>query len=123
MTVGGASRTERARTAGPSPFSGWGSTGFWFSLPAWLLIIGVAIVPMATTVYLSFTSENLARPGATRWLGLANYQRQVLSPDFLHAAWITALIAIGGVLVQLPVGMALALAVRRLASRSRVLRS
>jgi multiple sugar transport system permease protein len=114
---------RRARALGAPRLTGPAWTGFWFSLPAWVLILAVAVVPMATTVYLSFTSENLARPGATRWLGLGNYQRQVLAPDFVHAAWITALIAVGGLLVQVPIGMALALAIRRLATNSRLLRS
>lgn len=88
-------------------------TGFWLALPAWALILLVAVIPIVTTAYLSLTSENLARPAATRFLGLDNYVDRVLTPDFLHAVWITVLIAVGGLLVQVPLGMGLAVLVNR----------
>lgn len=89
------------------------ATGFLLALPAWITILAIAIVPILTTVALSLTSENLARPGATRFVGLDNYINRVLTPEFVHNVWITAVIAVGGLLVQLPLGIGLALIIDR----------
>jgi multiple sugar transport system permease protein len=100
-----------------------GITGFLLALPAWLLIVAIAIVPLATTVVLSLTSEHLARPGSTRFVYFDNYIYRVFTPDFLHSLWITLVIAIGGLLVQMPIGIGLALIINRGIRGIRVVRS
>jgi multiple sugar transport system permease protein len=89
------------------------AVGFWLALPASLLVLGVVIVPIITTVYLSLTSENLARPGQTRFVGIDNFVNHVLTPDYVHAAIVTAQITFGGLILQLPIGMGLALLLSR----------
>jgi multiple sugar transport system permease protein len=109
-----AQRPQRDRAAALSRGVSQGNgVGFWLALPASILVLGVVIVPIFTTVYLSLTSENLARPGQTRFVGLENFVNQVLTPDYVHAAIVTAQITFGGLLLQLPIGMGLALLLSR----------
>jgi len=88
-------------------------TGLWLSMPAWMLIIAVAVIPIAVTVYLSFTNECLVHPGQTRVIGLDNYLNYVLAEPFLRAFGVTAVIAVGGLLLQVPLGIGLALLLER----------
>jgi len=89
----------------------WGA-GYLFLAP-WLFGFFVLTAgPMATSLYLSFTSFDLLQP--PRWIGLANYQRMFGDdPRFVAALWVT----IRYVILSVPLKLAFALALAMLLDR------
>jgi multiple sugar transport system permease protein len=88
-------------------------------LPAWLLLVAVVLVPLGMAVYASLTNESLVSVRPTEFTGLENYRTQVLSGDFWASLLVTVQIIVFSLLVQVPVGYALALAlVRRFRGRT-----
>ena len=83
--------------------------GYGFLSP-WLLgFFGLTILPMAYSLYLSFTNYNIFSP--PKWIGLDNYIRMFTSdPSFMQSAQITLIY----VLVGTPITLAAALAVAML---------
>nr|WP_242061405.1 sugar ABC transporter permease [Microbacterium ureisolvens] len=83
--------------------------GYGFLVP-WLVgFFGLTLIPMAYSLYLSFTSYNIFSP--PRWIGLDNYIRMFTSdPAFMQSAQITLIY----VLVGTPITLAAALGVAML---------
>ncbi len=83
--------------------------GYGFLSP-WLLgFFGLTILPMAYSLYLSFTNYNIFSP--PKWIGLDNYIRMFTNdPSFMQSAQITLIY----VLVGTPITLAAALAVAML---------
>lgn len=84
-------------------------TGYGFLVP-WLIgFFGLTLIPMAYSLYLSFTSYNIFSP--PKWIGLDNYIRMFTSdPAFIQSAQITLIY----VLIGTPVMLAAALGVAML---------
>ncbi|WP_460796805.1 carbohydrate ABC transporter permease [Microbacterium sp. GXF0217] len=83
--------------------------GYGFLVP-WLVgFFGLTLIPMAYSLYLSFTSYNIFSP--PKWIGFDNYVRMFTSdPAFMQSAQITLIY----VLVGTPITLAAALAVAML---------
>lgn len=81
-----------------------------YLLPAWLLVGAVVVVPLALSLWMSMRSETMLRSG--RFVGLANFQ-EVLTGDFWPALWITLVFSLAAILVQVPIGVGLALVLNR----------
>jgi multiple sugar transport system permease protein len=83
--------------------------GYGFLVP-WLVgFFGLTLIPMAYSLYLSFTAYNIFSP--PRWIGLDNYVRMFTSdPAFVQSAQITLIY----VLVGTPITLAAALGVAML---------
>ena len=83
--------------------------GYGFLIP-WLIgFFGLTLVPMAYSLYLSFTSYNIFSP--PKWVGFNNYIRLFTDdPNFIQSAQITLIY----VLVGTPITLAAALAVAML---------
>jgi pectin-derived oligosaccharide transport system permease protein len=83
--------------------------GYAFLIP-WLIgFLGLTIIPMAYSLYLSFTSYNIFQP--PKWIGLDNYIRMFTDdPAFIQSAQITLIY----VLVGTPITLAAALLVAML---------
>lgn len=94
-----------------------------FTLPAWLVVLGVVIVPMALGVYLSFRNQSLASLAPPAFVGFENYRTEVFSPSFVDALRVTALLAGLGLLIEFPIGTALALLLNRELRGMRLIRS
>jgi multiple sugar transport system permease protein len=94
-----------------------------FTLPSWLVVLGVVIVPVGFGIYLSFGNASFASLDPPAFVGFTNYQTEVLAPSFLNAAWATALIAGLGLLIQFPIGIGLALLLNRELRGMRIIRS
>ena len=84
-------------------------TGYGFLVP-WLIgFFGLTLIPMAYSLYLSFTSYNIFSP--PKWIGLDNYIRMFTTdPAFIQSAQITLIY----VLIGTPVMLAAALGVAML---------
>ncbi|MDW4572015.1 sugar ABC transporter permease [Microbacterium sp. M3] len=83
--------------------------GYGFLVP-WLVgFFGLTLIPMAYSLYLSFTSYNIFSP--PKWIGLDNYIRMFTNdPAFIQSAQITLIY----VLVGTPITLAAALGVAML---------
>jgi multiple sugar transport system permease protein len=82
-----------------------------FLLP-WLLgFFGLAVVPMATSLYLSFTSYSLITP--PRWIGLQNFQNMLGDARLLNSLRVTFTYVIVSVPLQLLFALLLALLLDR----------
>lgn len=83
----------------------WSRSGYLFLTP-WLVgVIGLVLVPLAFSLYLSFTDYNLL--SSPEWVGLDNY-RQLFGDDdrYLHSLRLT----VGYVVLAVPLQLAAALA-------------
>ena len=83
----------------------------WFFLAPALLLLGVFVIgPIGYLFYLSFTNGSFTKDGVT-WVGLKNYLRLILNPDFLQVIWNTAYFTIATVIpsIVIPLGLAVLL--------------
>ena len=74
--------------------------GYGFLVP-WLIgFFGLTLIPMAYSLYLSFTSYNIFQP--PKWIGLDNYIRMFTSdPAFMQSAQITLIYVLVGTPITL----------------------
>lgn len=94
-----------------------------FTLPAWCLVVPLALVPLIMGVWLSLRDQTLGSPLPTNFVGLDNYRTDVWSPTFGQALLVTAMILVIGLLIQIPLGLLLAVLLERGIRGSRFLRS
>lgn len=87
--------------------------GLWFASPGLLLLLLFLVAPFLAAVALSFTSERLASPLPTRFIGLENYVTTLGSESFREAfvnnVWFTAIV----VPVQTAIALGLAMLVNQ----------
>ncbi len=75
--------------------------------PALALIFGLVLYPFAYSVLLSFQSYDLQR-GLTGWIGLASYERIIISVDYQSALWASVIWTVGSISGQVVAGLAIA---------------
>jgi multiple sugar transport system permease protein len=95
----------------------------WLTAPTWIILLALFALPLGVGVYLSFRSESLSGLGAGEFVGLDNYRREILSPDFVGAFRTTVLIMVIGMIVQLPAALVLAVFLRWNLRGTRLFRS
>jgi multiple sugar transport system permease protein len=81
--------------------------------PAVLLRLVVTAYPIGYAVWLSLQKANLATPGDTSFVGLANYQTVLTDKYWWTAFVVTLAITVISVAIELVLGMALALVMHR----------
>src|ERR1700694_2639077 len=81
--------------------------------PAVLLMLVVTAYPIGYAVWLSLQKANLATPGDTSFVGLANYQTVLTDKYWWTAFVVTLAITVISVAIELVLGMALALVMHR----------
>ena len=82
-----------------------------FLLPWILGFLGLAIVPMASSLYLSFTDYNLIRP--PEWIGIENFQRMFADARLLNSLRVTFTYVVVSVPLQLVFALAIAMLLDR----------
>ncbi|GAA3871180.1 sugar ABC transporter permease [Saccharothrix violaceirubra] len=87
--------------------------GLLLCLPAILVMAAVAGWPIVYSVWLSLRRYDLKFPDRTEFVGLDNYVTVLSSPYWWNALWITVVITVVSVAVELVLGMALALVMHR----------
>lgn len=97
--------------------------GFLIVLPALLILVAFYIYPLLYSTYMSFHFFDLAKPQAFRAVGLANYQKILLSPEFRNALKNTVLYAGVAVPTEFVFGLLLALALANLQVGRNLLRT
>ena len=98
--------------------------GWWFSLPALLLIAVFLLLPVVAALLLSFTDFDLyalADPANLRYIGLENYRTLLVTPLFWQALGNTALFVVLGVPLSLLASLGAALLVDSRLARFRPL--
>ncbi len=81
---------------------------FYLTISPWLIgLIAFTVIPMALSLYLSFTQWNVVRSPV--WIGLDNYVRMFTrDPDFYQSLKVTLLFTITSVPLQMVVALLLA---------------
>ncbi|WP_206787933.1 carbohydrate ABC transporter permease [Amycolatopsis sp. MtRt-6] len=82
-------------------------------LPALLFVVAVTQLPFLLTVFYSFQSWNLVRPGSRHFVGLQNYVDVFSDTTFLVALLNTVLLTVVCVFVALLLGLGLAILLDR----------
>lgn len=82
-------------------------------LPTWLLIIAVFALPILGAFYLSFRNETLGAFVAARFIGLDNYVQAFTDPRFWESVWVTVILIVLAIIVQVPLGVGLAVLLHR----------
>jgi len=98
-----------------APTSSWAKArermAWLFVAPAVLVVIVVAIYPLARTVQLSFTNARLASTSATEWVWFENYERLWRDDDFWNALQNTIVFTVAAVAFETLLGMIIALTI------------
>ncbi|MFT7840783.1 sugar ABC transporter permease [Saccharothrix sp. BKS2] len=87
--------------------------GLLLCAPAILVMAAVAGWPIVYSVWLSLQRYDLKFPDRTEFIGLENYATVLSNPYWWNAMWITVVITVVSVAVELVLGMALALIMHR----------
>jgi len=82
---------------------------WWFVLPSMVLVLGIAIYPLLWMVRTSFTNMYLPRAQRARFIGLENYGKVLSEQYMLNSLEVTVLFVIGAVILEMILGMALAM--------------
>jgi trehalose/maltose transport system permease protein len=69
------------------------------------------MIPLAQTVYLSFTNDRLADLRPAEWVGLDNYRRLLDDEDFRSAIWVTVRFTLITLVFEFLLGLMIALVV------------
>lgn len=99
-------------------------TGWAFSAPFLIVFLAFLALPILASFVLSFTDfslGNLVDPFSAPFIGINNYARLIHDPKFLQAAFNTAYFVVVGVVLNLALGLAAAVALNRGISRFRAL--
>lgn len=97
---------------------------FLLLLPAVAVILAVVAVPLAVSLWSSFTPYNLTRPATLyTFVGLRNYERLFQNADFWWAFGRTILFITVTLNLELVLGLGLALLVNQITKGQRILRT
>jgi multiple sugar transport system permease protein len=86
-----------------------GGTGRWFLLPGLAFLFTIDLIPLLYSVWVSFYNWWLIRPRDVRFVGLGNYLRLGVDPEFNRAVVVTTLLTFGAVALEFLAGLGLAL--------------
>src|SRR2546429_9746523 len=75
-------------------------------LPAFIYVILVTQIPFLLTIYYSFFSWNLLKPGSFKFSGLENYLTLVTDESVRIAVWNTVLLTASVIAISVILGMA-----------------
>jgi multiple sugar transport system permease protein len=98
------------------------SLPYLLTFPALLALIGI-LYPFVLGVYYTFTNYTLTEPGNIRLVGLANYIEIFKNIDFWRAFGLTFVFAVSVVMIELALGLGVALLLKDAFPGVRILRS
>jgi trehalose/maltose transport system permease protein len=78
-------------------------------LPSLLVVILVALVPLAQSFWLSLTNARLASSREVEFVGLAQYQYLLTNDDFIRSFWNTVVFTVSSVTIETILGVVIAL--------------
>jgi multiple sugar transport system permease protein len=98
------------------------SLPYLLTLPALIVLIGI-LYPFVLGVYYTFTNYTLTEPGNIQWVGPANYVEIFKNTDFWNAFGLTFVFAAFVVMIELALGLGVALLLKDAFPGVRILRS
>jgi multiple sugar transport system permease protein len=98
------------------------SLPYLLTFPALIALIGI-LYPFVLGVYYTFTNYTLTEPGNIRLVGLANYIEIFRNIVFWKALWLTFVFAASVVMIELALGLGVALLLKDAFPGVRILRS
>ena len=87
--------------------------GMLLCAPAVIIMVAVAAYPVIYSVYLSLQRYDLRFPDQAKFIGFDNYSAVLSSPFWWDALWVTVIITVVSVAIELVLGMGLALVMHR----------
>jgi len=81
--------------------------------PAVIVMLAVTAYPIVYAIYLSLERYDLRFPNRSKFIGIDNYTTVLTSSYWWHALWVTLLITVVSVVIELVLGMGLALLMHR----------
>jgi multiple sugar transport system permease protein len=108
------------RTQRPNPPDR--SLPYLLTFPALVALIGI-LYPFVLGVYYTFTNYTLTEPGNIRFVGLVNYAEIFKHIDFWKAFNLTFIFAVSAVMIELALGLGVALLLKETFLGVRILRS
>ena len=94
-----------------------------FTAPTWILLSLTIVFPLLYGVYLSFLNINLGSFVPSKFIGLANYKLALTAPETYSTLLTTIELMLIGLLVQIPLGIFLAVVLHQNLKGSRFFRS
>ena len=94
-----------------------------FTAPTWILLSLTIVFPLLYGVYLSFLNINLGSFVPSKFIGLANYKLASTAPETYSTLLTTIQLMAAGLLVQIPLGIFLAVILHQNLKGSRFFRS
>lgn len=85
--------------------------GWLLILPTILVVLGIAIYPLAESIRLSLTNFRSSRPDRWRYVGFENYQELLSNDTFLNSLWNTIVFTVASVGLETLLGMIIALTI------------
>jgi len=83
--------------------------GFSLMLPTLIVIFGVTLIPFVSSLWLSLLRRDVGRPQLDAFVGLGNYLNLLQDERFLNSLWVTVLFSLTSVILELILGLAIAL--------------
>jgi multiple sugar transport system permease protein len=83
------------------------------SAPSMIFLLLMATLPLASLLVMGTFRIDMTNPMRNRWMGLGNYLEMWKDARFWHALGVTAIYTVSTVLLQVALGLALALALFR----------
>ena len=77
-------------------------------LPAFVYVVIITQIPFALTIYYSFFSWNLLRPGSFQFIGLDNYANLLTDESVRTAVWNTVILTVSVIGISVVLGLAVA---------------
>ncbi|GAA4288745.1 sugar ABC transporter permease [Georgenia daeguensis] len=90
-----------------------GRLGWWLAGPAFIVMLAVTLYPILQAIYDSLFRYRLTAPDEREFVGLANYGVVLTDPIFWRDLWVTVIITVITVLIELVLGFALAMVMHR----------
>lgn len=94
-----------------------------FTIPTWIFLSLTILIPFIYGIYISFLNINLASFLPASFIGFENYLNVLRAPETWSTFQITLVITIFGLLVQIPLGIILALALHENLRGTKIFRS
>jgi len=88
--------------------------GFYYILPCFLFLLIFIIYPLFRTFYLSFHSYNPLQSLKIKFVGIENYAWLIKDSSFLNALYVTVLFTVVSVILEVIIGLAIALLLSKL---------
>ena len=94
-----------------------------FTIPTWILLAFTILVPFIYGIYISFQNINLASFLPPSFIGFENYRTALAAPETWSTLRITLLVTFFGLLLQIPLGIVIALALHENLKGTKIFRS